>query len=139
MGAHRSEPGRLAATAVGIDHRQAFLGRLAPGFTPGPQRQDHRVERVAFFREVIFVAFWPLTISAALYEPVGLHALQARRDHLRRTAGLRLDVIKAMAAHEQLPQHQHRPAVANDDFGPGDRTQGFRNGCFHRHAALPLS
>src|SRR5262249_4046557 len=121
--ANGSQPRRLAAGEMRVRHGPTLLRRLAPGLAPSAQRQDHGIEGLAFLREMILVAQRSLVVGAPLGQPVRFQLLQSCRYHLRRGAGLRLDFLEAMHAHEQLAQDQHGPAVAYDAFGASNRTE----------------
>src|SRR5207248_7721695 len=71
--------------------------------------------------EPVLVAVGTLGVLAPLEHAVVDQRLEALGEKRPGRTGASLEVLEATGAHEGLPQHHHRPAVADHGQGPSDR------------------
>src|SRR5262245_13056181 len=97
--------------------------RLKVTLPPVAQRPYDRAEALALLREVVLEPGGVLAVEAARDQAVRLHVLEARRERVRRYAGQRLlEVLEPpRPVAEEIPQHQDRPALADEVERAGDR------------------
>jgi hypothetical protein len=93
---------------------------------PAAQLRQNREELFAHRREVVFVAYRPLLVWALPHDADFLQSSEAVGEEVRRESFGRLqEVSEAMCPGEkEIPDHEERPAVAQDVECARDRTGG---------------
>src|SRR5215831_2848868 len=97
--------------------------RLQVTLPPIAQRSYDRAEALALLGEVVLEPRGVFAVEAARDQAVRFHVLEARRERIRRNAGQRLlEVLEPpRPVQEEVPQHQDRPALADEVERAGDR------------------
>jgi hypothetical protein len=100
-----------------LKRRWAGSGHIHVPVTPLAQRRDDRIEVLTGRREVVLVALRSLLIEPSFEDTLLDKLLQSGGEDVPRRSGVSLNLIKAVAPEECLPDHQQRPALAHDVEG----------------------
>src|SRR3954451_20788910 len=112
--------GGAAAVAVQQGARRPG-GRGVELVAPQHQVRERLPQRAALGGQAVLVARWALLVAAALEDALVDEALEAVGEDLLGEAEAPLEVLKSADAVEGVADEQHRPSLADDLQGAGDR------------------
>src|SRR5947209_9114315 len=111
--------GVAAGLVADLDRRALLAGH--PLVAPSQQGDQDRPEVEALLGEPVLEAVGTLGVEPLLEHAIVDEGLEAFGQERAGGAGAHEEVLEAAHAHERLLEDEHRPAVADDRQGLGDR------------------
>src|SRR6266511_3877559 len=127
--------GATAAAVLGDAGRTGHAGEVA--VAPMHQPHDHHQQLAALGGQVVLEPLRTVLVRNAFQHAVVDQAVQPVAEHVARHAQAVDELLEAVRAQEDVPEHEQGPALAHDLEGAGDRADLVVVGPVEHAATIP--